>query len=107
MAIDGSGHGERCSAVAQPQRVLVLVISIMPSFSSELRSSFGTPGRACKNLKSLGPTYFVASEASIHSLRAEAAKLARTNKAKFYLHSARRKSSSVAENRLAKFAPAN
>ena len=59
----------------------------MPSFSSELRSSFGTPGRACKNLKSLGPTYFVASEASIHSLRAEAAKLARTNKAKFYLHS--------------------
>ena len=34
---------------------------------------------------------FIASEASIHSLRAEAAKLARTNKAKFYLHSVSRK----------------
>ena len=28
----------------------------------------------------------IASEASTHSLRAEAAKLARPNKAKFYLH---------------------
>ena len=93
LLIEGSHHDQsRLNLIGSQPRLFMRGRSWYETNdqSSPLRTNWN-----CHRIKKFSSHVIIASEASTHSLRAEAAKLVWTNKAKFYLHSAWRKSSVV------------